>query len=124
MDLFDDLLSAFRQDVLVKRYETWDDVLDYCRRSANPVGRLVLRLAGYRDAALDELVRRRLHGAAAHELLAGSRARLAQGRLYVPRDGRARGAARTNDDLDRRRMTPEWRTALASAARDDARAVR
>jgi len=49
-----DLLSAFRQDVTVNRYGTWDSVLDYCRRSANPVGRLVLRIAGYNDAKLDE----------------------------------------------------------------------
>ncbi|MFN8058678.1 MAG: squalene synthase HpnC [Vicinamibacterales bacterium] len=47
--LFDDLLSAFHQDVDVSRYERWDDVMDYCRRSANPVGRLVLRLAGVVD---------------------------------------------------------------------------
>jgi squalene synthase HpnC len=51
--MFEDLLSAFAQDVIVKRYETWTDLLDYCRRSANPVGRLVLRICGYRDAALD-----------------------------------------------------------------------
>ena len=36
--LFEDLLSAFRQDVTVNRYETWTDVLDYCSRSANPSG--------------------------------------------------------------------------------------
>lgn len=39
-----DLLSAFRQDQLVTRYATWDDLFDYCRRSADPVGRLVLYL--------------------------------------------------------------------------------
>jgi squalene synthase HpnC len=50
---FDDLLSAFRQDVTVHRYETWDELFDYCRRSANPVGRLVLRVNGYRDDRLD-----------------------------------------------------------------------
>ncbi len=44
--LFDDLLDAFTQDVTVTRYARWEDVLDYCRRSANPVGRLVLALAG------------------------------------------------------------------------------
>ncbi len=53
MQLFDDLLNAFVQDVTTTRYETWADVLDYCRRSANPVGRLVLRLSGYRDDRLD-----------------------------------------------------------------------
>jgi hydroxysqualene synthase len=50
--LFDDLLSAFEQDVRVTRYATWNDLLDYCRRSANPVGRLVLGIAGYRDPRL------------------------------------------------------------------------
>jgi hydroxysqualene synthase len=51
--LFDDLLSAFGQDTMTTRYTSWRDVLDYCRRSANPVGRLVLRIAGYHDEALD-----------------------------------------------------------------------
>ncbi|MEO7158856.1 MAG: squalene/phytoene synthase family protein, partial [Vicinamibacterales bacterium] len=52
LQLFDDLLDAFVQDVSVTRYETWAAVLDYCRRSANPVGRLVLMLNGYRDEQL------------------------------------------------------------------------
>jgi len=43
--LFRDLISAFKQDVIKKRYETWAELLDYCRRSANPVGRLVLGVA-------------------------------------------------------------------------------
>lgn len=43
---FYDLLSAFSQDVVKKRYDTFDEVLDYCRRSANPVGRLMLSLYG------------------------------------------------------------------------------
>ncbi len=42
---FVDLLVAFRQDQRVVRYETFDDLLGYCRYSANPVGRLVLHLA-------------------------------------------------------------------------------
>jgi squalene synthase HpnC len=53
VSLFDDLLSAFAQDTMTKRYASWTDVFDYCRRSANPIGRLVLRIAGYRDGALD-----------------------------------------------------------------------
>ena len=52
-ELLHDLISAFKQDVTVKRYATWDDLLDYCRRSANPVGRLVLRIAGYDRPELD-----------------------------------------------------------------------
>ncbi|MFZ0738036.1 MAG: squalene synthase HpnC [Candidatus Acidiferrales bacterium] len=50
MEPFRDLLVAFRHDQTVHRYENWQGVLDYCRYSANPVGRLVLYLAGYRDA--------------------------------------------------------------------------
>lgn len=46
---FLDLISAFAQDQTVTRYESRDQVLDYCRRSANPVGRLVLLMCGYRD---------------------------------------------------------------------------
>lgn len=49
---FDDLLSAFLQDVDKKRYATFDEVLDYCRRSANPVGRVVLMIHGYRSEEL------------------------------------------------------------------------
>ncbi len=49
------LLAAFKQDVVKRRYADFAEVLDYCRRSANPVGRLILRLFDYRDAHLDEL---------------------------------------------------------------------
>jgi phytoene synthase len=44
--LFHDLLDAFTQDVTRKRYASYAEVLDYCRRSANPVGRLLLHLFG------------------------------------------------------------------------------
>ena len=50
---------------MTTRYDSWADVLDYCRRSANPVGRLVLRIAGYRDARARSIVGRAVHGAAA-----------------------------------------------------------
>jgi squalene synthase HpnC len=52
---FSDLLIAFRQDQSVTRFETFDDVLAYCRYSANPVGHLVLYLCGYRDAERQQL---------------------------------------------------------------------
>ena len=51
--LFDDLISAFGQDTMTTRYDSWSALFDYCRRSANPVGRLVLRIAGLRDDRLD-----------------------------------------------------------------------
>ncbi len=46
---FDDLIDAFEQDQRVQRYETWEQVVDYCARSADPVGRLVLYLCDHRD---------------------------------------------------------------------------
>lgn len=49
MKPFADLIDAFVQDQRVVRYDTWDQVLDYCTRSADPVGRLVLYLCGYHD---------------------------------------------------------------------------
>ncbi len=48
--LFDDLIKAFEQDQTVTRYRNFEDLFQYCRYSANPVGRLVLGLCGYRDA--------------------------------------------------------------------------
>ena len=52
---FSDLLTAFRQDQTVTRYEIFDDLLGYCRYSANPVGHLVLYLCGYRDPERQQL---------------------------------------------------------------------
>jgi len=52
---FADLLTAFRQDQSVSRYETFNDLLGYCRYSANPVGHLVLYLCGYSDAERQQL---------------------------------------------------------------------
>jgi len=51
-ELFHRLLRAFESDVTVHRFETREDVLAYCRNSAEPVGRLVLLLFGYRDDVL------------------------------------------------------------------------
>ncbi|MFN3565239.1 MAG: squalene synthase HpnC [Burkholderiaceae bacterium] len=50
--LLRDLLSAFAQDVVVRRYADYDELLDYCRRSANPIGRLLLHLYRRHDPAL------------------------------------------------------------------------
>lgn len=49
VELFQNLLTAFRLDVTTHRYETFEQVLDYCAFSANPVGRLVLMLFNYRS---------------------------------------------------------------------------
>jgi squalene synthase HpnC len=52
---FSDLLTAFRQDQTVTRYETFEDLLGYCKNSANPVGHLVLYLCRYTDAERQQL---------------------------------------------------------------------
>jgi squalene synthase HpnC len=55
MEPFSDLLQAFKLDQIKSRYRTYEELLDYCRYSANPVGRLVLYLGKYRDAERQEL---------------------------------------------------------------------
>lgn len=116
LELFDDLLSAFRQDVLVSRYGEWDDVLDYCRRSANPIGRLVLRLAGYRDAKLDALSDAVCTALQLTNFWQDLEIDWRKGRLYLPQS-LVQDTSADETDLDRGRVTPEWRTALGSAAR-------
>jgi squalene synthase HpnC len=83
---FADLLKAFRQDQVVKRYPTWEAVLDYCVYSANPVGRLVLYLCGYRDEE-----RQRLSDATCTALQLANfwqdvSRDLEIGRIYIPLD--------------------------------------
>lgn len=53
--LFSDLIAAFEQDQTVTRYQNWEELFGYCRHSANPVGRLVLRLCGYADDERDRM---------------------------------------------------------------------
>lgn len=112
--LFDDLLSAFRQDVLVKRYETWDDLLDYCRRSANPVGRLVLRISGYRDDRLDRWSDAVCTALQLANFWQDLEIDWRKGRLYVPM-AVVRASGADEQDLGRRRMSPEWQAVLGSA---------
>ena len=113
--LFEDLVSAFRQDVSVTRYASWPALLDYCRRSANPVGRLVLRVGGCRDAGLDaasDAVCTALQLTNFWQDLAVDWRR---GRLYVPEDVH-RAAAADLGALDRGEWTAAWRSALAVCA--------
>jgi squalene synthase HpnC len=114
--LFEDLLSAFRQDVTKRRYADWPDVFDYCRRSANPVGRLVLRVAGYDDPRLDRASDAVCTALQLTNFWQDLERDWAIGRLYVPADERERTGA-DESDLDARRITPEWRAALEAATR-------
>ena len=113
--LFEDLLSAFRQDVDVTRYSTWTDVLDYCRRSANPVGRLVVRIAGRPSAQLDGWSDDICTALQLTNFWQDLQRDHARGRVYLPREEQRAHGAR-EEDLEAGRITPAWQAALASAA--------
>jgi squalene synthase HpnC len=112
--LFEDLLSAFRQDVTVTRYASWGDVLDYCRRSANPVGRLVLRIADYRDSKLDGWSDAICTGLQLANFWQDLKIDFDRGRVYIPEDEmRAHGAS--SSDLAGSKMTRAWTQVVAAA---------
>ena len=115
LSLFDDLLSAFRQDITMHRYDTWTSLLDYCRRSANPVGRLVLRIAGYEDARLDRSSDALCTALQLTNFWQDLDRDWQKGRLYVPLDDIEAEHARIQD-LDDRRMTKPWQRVLERLA--------
>jgi squalene synthase HpnC len=99
---FADLLKAFRQDQTTKRYPDWNAVLGYCVYSANPVGRLVLYLCGYRDEE-----RQRLSDATCTALQLANfwqdvSRDLDKGRIYIPLDAAAAHGLTENDIVERR----------------------
>ena len=109
--LVDDLLSAFAQDTMTTRYASWEEVFDYCRRSANPVGRLVLRIAGYRDDALARSSDALCTALQLTNFWQDFGRDWRAGRLYVPRDvQRACGAS--EDDLSTAPLGAAWTRAL------------
>ena len=115
VSLFEDLLYAFRQDVNTKRYATWAEVMDYCRRSANPVGRLVLRVAGHSNANLDRASDAVCTALQLTNFWQDLERDWQKGRLYVPRHDYERAGAR-EADLDARRLSPEWHKTLSEMA--------
>ena len=86
---FSDLLRAFRRDQTVHRYATWDDVLDYCVYSANPVGRLVLYLCDYRDEARQKLSDYTCTALQLANFWQDVSRDLEKGRIYIPLDALA-----------------------------------
>lgn len=100
---FQDLLRAFRQDQSVHRYPDWDALLDYCRYSANPVGRLVLCLCGYRDDARQRLSDFTCTALQLANFWQDVSRDLAKGRLYIPLDA-LRSAGLAEDDVLARRF--------------------
>ena len=112
--LFEDLLSAFVQDVSVTRYAAWDDVLDYSRRSANPVGRLVLRIAGYDEPGLDAWSDDICSALQLTNFWQDLKIDFDRGRIYLPAEEMRRHGA-NEADLAGGRLTQAWRAAMSAA---------
>ena len=112
--LFHDLVRAFVQDQTISRYETWEELFDYCRYSANPVGRLVLYLCGYSDAARQQLSDHTCTALQLANFWQDVAVDLEKDRIYLPlKLLRKHGCA--VDDVIARRTTPEFRAAMKEA---------
>lgn len=109
-----DLLSAFRQDQVVNRYQTEAQLLDYCRRSANPVGRILLHLAGvsHDDGRSFLLSDKICSGLQLTNFCQDMSRDAASDRIYVPEEFYSRHAV-TESMILQRRATPELRSLLA-----------
>ncbi len=109
---FYDLLSAFEQDITVKRYEDYATLADYCTRSANPVGRLMLHLfdaASPRDVAESDAI---CTGLQLVNFWQDVRVDWHKQRVYLPQEDLRRHGV-TEDDLAACRLTPQWRELMA-----------
>jgi squalene synthase HpnC len=108
---FADLIQAFVQDQNVTRYAGWDDLFDYCRRSANPVGRLVLYVCGYSDAERQRLADATCTALQLANFWQDVTVDLQKNRVYIPFDVLERHGCRI-EDLLARRFTPGFREAM------------
>ncbi|HEY3174709.1 MAG TPA: squalene synthase HpnC [Candidatus Polarisedimenticolia bacterium] len=105
--LMHDLLSAFEQDVRVSHYETFDDLLAYCRLSANPVGRLVLHLFDRREEDLMARSDAICTGLQLANFWQDVGVDLDKGRCYIPREDLSRHGC-TMEELAARKATPAF----------------
>jgi squalene synthase HpnC len=88
---FLDLIDAFKQDQRVDRYENFAQLVDYCRRSADPVGRLVLHMCGYRDEERQQLSDRTCTALQLANFWQDVRRDiLERNRIYIPKDSMQR----------------------------------
>lgn len=112
--LFADLIHAFVQDQTVTRYDRWDDVLNYCVYSANPVGRLVLRLCGYDDPERDRLSDCTCTALQLANFWQDVTVDLQKDRIYLPIDVLERNGY-SEADLLECRFTPAFQAAMKEA---------
>lgn len=105
---FADLLVAFRQDQTVTRYDRFEDLLGYCRNSANPVGRLVLYVCGYRDPELQFLSDYTCVALQLANFWQDVTVDWQKGRVYLPLEDLRRFKV-TEQQIAERRFTPEFR---------------
>ena len=101
---FADLLTAFRQDQGISRYSTFEDVVGYCRYSANPVGHLVLYVCGYRDAERQALSDYTCTALQLANFWQDVSVDYANGRIYLPLEDLRRFGV-TEDDIAAQRNT-------------------
>ena len=111
---FQDLVRAFLQDQRVTRYRTYEELLAYCRWSANPVGRLVLHLCGYSDPERQKLSDATCTALQLANFCQDVSVDLEKGRLYLPLEALERHGCPVADVLARR-STPPFRAALKEA---------
>jgi squalene synthase HpnC len=104
---FSHLLHAFRQDQTVTRFEKFEDVLAYCRYSANPVGHLVLYLCGYRDAERQLLSDSTCTALQLANFWQDVSVDYAKGRIYLPLEDLRRFAV-SESDIAGNRNTPAF----------------
>ena len=104
---FADLLKAFRQDQSVARYATFEDLLGYCRYSANPVGRLVLYVCGYRDEERQQLSDSTCTALQLANFWQDVTVDYGKGRIYLPLEDLRRFGV-SEDDIAARRATPAF----------------
>lgn len=110
--LFEDLLTAFTMDVTVTSYESFEDLLGYCRHSANPVGRLVLLIHGHRDDEMHRLSDSICTALQLTNFWQDVAVDLDKGRCYIPRED-LRSFGVDDAALSERRITPALARLLA-----------
>jgi squalene synthase HpnC len=104
---FANLLTAFRQDQTITRFPTFEDVLAYCKNSANPVGHLVLYLCGYRDAERQQLSDYTCTALQLANFWQDVAVDYGKGRIYLPLDSMAKFGV-SESDIAERRATPQF----------------